>query len=110
MAMEYTYIRRETLHCADERHVAGLPLAGAHLTSSQPQLRLPVPLDGLGACPAMSIHQYHTHAFPPRTISTRILCFEPLGGRRCERHATLRQHSLAWLSKGMKDIYMHEPQ
>ena len=37
----------ETVRYADEIHVAGLPLAGAHLTISQAQLLLAVPMEGL---------------------------------------------------------------
>ena len=63
----------ETLRCTDERHVAGLPLAAAHLTVSQPQLLLAVPMKGLGPCPAVSIHQPHPYHFPPQTVTDQ--CF-----------------------------------
>src|SRR5437016_13916413 len=49
----------ETIRCTNEIPVAGLPLAAAHLTVSQPQLLLAVPMKGLGACPPMPIHQDH---------------------------------------------------
>src|SRR6266851_2884220 len=56
---------QETVRCADEIHVAGLPLAAAHLAVSQPQLLLAVPMKRLGACPTMPIHQHHPYHFPP---------------------------------------------
>src|SRR4029434_913477 len=59
---------QETIRCADEIHVAGLPLAAAHLTVSQPQLLLAVPMKRLGACPAMPRHQHHTNDFPTRRV------------------------------------------
>ena len=40
---------QQTVRCADEIHVAGLPLAVAHLAISQAQLLLPVPMKRLGA-------------------------------------------------------------
>src|SRR6266446_1634632 len=55
----------ETLRYADEIHVAGLPLAAAHLTVSQPLLLLAVPMTRLGACPTVSIHQHHPYHLPP---------------------------------------------
>src|SRR5215217_6754557 len=67
----------ETIRCTDEINVAGLPLAAAHLTVPQPQLLLAVPMKGLGASPAMPIHQHYTNHFPPQTIThqgfTRVL-------------------------------------
>ena len=59
---------QETLRCTDERHVAGLPFAAAPLTVSQPQRLLAVPMKGLGAGPAMPIHQHYTNHFPPQTV------------------------------------------
>ena len=64
---------RQTVRCADEIHVAGLPLAVAHLAISKPQLLLPVPMKGLGACPAVSIHQHHAYYFPPSRLLTKAL-------------------------------------
>src|SRR5215831_404970 len=49
--------------------MAGLPFAAAHLTVSQPQLLLAVPMKRLGACPSMPIHQHHTNDFPSQTIA-----------------------------------------
>src|SRR4030095_6689581 len=46
---------QETVRCADEIHVAGLPLAGAHLSVSDPQLLLPVPMKGR-VCPTFYTH------------------------------------------------------
>ena len=39
---------QQTVRCADEIHVAGLPLAAAHLTIAEPQLLLAVPMKRLG--------------------------------------------------------------
>src|SRR5712692_5153979 len=68
---------QETLRCTDERHVAGLPCAAAHLTVSQPQWLLAVPMERLGACPPMPIHPHETHHCPPQPIApqgcTRLL-------------------------------------
>src|ERR671933_536517 len=60
---------QETVRCADEIHMAGLPLAAAHLTVSQAQLRLAVPMKGLGPCPAMAIHQHHPYDLPPQPVA-----------------------------------------
>src|SRR5215470_562815 len=60
---------QETIRCADEIHMAGLPLAAAHLTVSQPQLLLAVSMKGLGPCPAMAIDQYYTNDFPPQPVT-----------------------------------------
>ena len=55
---------QETVRCADEIHVAGLPLAVAHLAIAEPQLLLAVPMKRLGACPAVPIHQHHANHLP----------------------------------------------
>src|ERR1043165_4954567 len=60
---------QETVRCADEIDVAGLPLAAAHLTIPQPQLLLPIPMKGLGPCPAMPIYQDDTNHFPAQTVT-----------------------------------------
>src|SRR5919202_1750562 len=60
---------QETVRCADEIHVAGLPLPPAHLTVAQAQLLLAVSMKGLGACPAMAIDQYDTNHFPPQPVT-----------------------------------------
>src|SRR5215471_15269017 len=68
---------QETVRCADEIHMAGLPLAAAHLTVSQAPLLLAVPMERLGPCPAMAIHQHHPDHFPPQPVAdqrfTRLL-------------------------------------
>src|SRR5215211_6369618 len=60
---------QKTVRCADEIHVAGLPLAIAHLAISKPQLLLPVPMKGLGACPAVPIYQHHANDLPHQSIT-----------------------------------------
>src|SRR2546421_4055725 len=63
----------ETIRCTNEIHVAGLPPAAAHLTVSQPPLLLSVPLESLGSCPPMPIHQDHPNHFPPQAVAYQ--CF-----------------------------------
>ena len=62
-------VHQQTVRCADERHVAGLPLAVAHLAIAEPQLLLPVPMKCLGACPAVPIHQHHANHLPQQPIT-----------------------------------------
>src|SRR5205085_6540366 len=57
------------VRCADEIHVAGLPLAVAHLAISQAQLLLPVPMKCLSACPAVPIHQHHAYHLPQQPMT-----------------------------------------
>jgi hypothetical protein len=45
----------QTGRCVDEIHVAGLPLTATHLTVSQAQPLLAVPMKGLGSCPTMAV-------------------------------------------------------
>src|SRR5918992_1253150 len=44
---------QQTVRCADEIHVAGLPLAAAHPAIAEPQLLLVVSMKCLGPCPAV---------------------------------------------------------
>src|SRR5712691_6722161 len=74
---------QETIRYADEIHVAGLPLAAAHLTVSQPQLLLAVPMKGLGPCPPMPIHQDHPASITaPATLSPLVYPTAHRGGLR----------------------------
>jgi hypothetical protein len=57
-------VHEKTVRCADEIHVAGLPFAVAHLTISQSQLLLAVPMERLSSCPAMALDEQHPNHFP----------------------------------------------
>ena len=62
---------QEPVRCADERDVAGLPLAAAHLTIAQPPRLLPIPMQGLGPCPAMPIYQDDPKHFPAQRVAAQ---------------------------------------
>jgi hypothetical protein len=60
---------QQTARCADEIHLAGLPLAITHLAIAEPQLLLAVPMKRLGACPAVSIHQHRANHLSDQPIT-----------------------------------------
>jgi len=88
---------QQTIRCADKIHVAGLPLAAAHLTIAQPQLLLPVSMKRLGPCPTMPIHQDHPHHFPPQTI-THQRCACLLGPTLSPKQQDLHGHYICFSS------------
>jgi len=60
---------QETMRYTDKIHMAGLPLAFAHLTVPQPQLLRAVPMEGLGARPAD--HQEPEASEPTNSLQSR---------------------------------------
>jgi hypothetical protein len=63
----------ETVRYAAERHVAGLPLAGASLTVAQAPPLLPLSMQGRGPWPALPLHQDPTEDCPPRAVPPQRL-------------------------------------
>lgn len=56
-----------------EIHVPGLALAAPELTRAHAQMLLPVPMEGLGSCPALPIHLEDAMHFPIRSIRDQNL-------------------------------------
>jgi len=62
---------QQTVRQHDQVHVPGLALAIAQLTVSHAQLLLTVPMKGLRACPAISIHIQDPLRFPTHAVGNQ---------------------------------------
>src|ERR671928_1478952 len=59
----------------DEIHVPGLALATPELTIAHAQMLLPVPMEGLGSCPALAIDLENAMDFPIGAIGDQNLAW-----------------------------------
>lgn len=57
----------------DEVHVPGMALTAPELTVAHAQMLLSVPMEGLGACPALTIDLQDAMGLPVRTVGDEDL-------------------------------------
>jgi hypothetical protein len=92
-----------TVRCADERDVAGLPLARAYLTVAQAQQQLPVAMKGLSACPR---RETNSMRMPPHVGRVLINALLAAVSRRSCQNNTLRT---GWSTVGIRIRLVQDP-
>jgi hypothetical protein len=77
---------QQTVRCADDIDVAGMPLAAAHLTIAESQRLLTVPMKRLGAGPAVPVHQHHADDLPRQSVTPQGFARWPITARSPTPH------------------------